>query len=69
MKHFKSLSNCCILRKISDFSEINLNYLYAMIGLGVACSQHFAGLPGGRVNLQGLVPGGLGGGPYSHGVV
>lgn len=40
-----------------------------MIGLGVACSQHFAGLPGGRVNLQGLVPGGLGGGPYSRGVV
>ena len=46
-----------------------LNIKRSMIGLGVACSQHFAGLPGGRVNLQGLVPGGLGGGPYSRGVV
>ena len=27
----------------------------------VACSQHFAGLPGGRVGGQDLAPGGLGG--------
>ena len=27
----------------------------------LACSQHFAGLPGGRVGGQGLAPGGVGG--------
>ena len=27
----------------------------------LACSQHFAGLPGGRVGGQDLAPGGLGG--------
>ena len=32
----------------------------AVMSLGVACSQHLAGLLGGRVDWQGLAPGGLG---------
>ena len=32
-----------------------------MICVGVACSQHFAGLLGGLVEWQDLPPGGLGG--------
>ena len=27
----------------------------------MACSQHFAGIPGGRVGGQGMAPGGVGG--------
>ena len=34
----------------------------------IACSQHFAGLPGGRVGGQDLAPGGLGGQLYDGGV-
>ena len=32
-----------------------------MVCIGMACSQHLAGLPGGRVGGQGLAPGGFGG--------
>ena len=32
-----------------------------MIWFGLACKQHFAGLPGGRVGGLGLAPGGAGG--------
>ena len=32
-----------------------------MVWFDLACSQHFAGLPGGRVGGQGLAPGGVGG--------
>ena len=34
--------------------------LMTVMGLGVACSQHLAGLLGERVDWQGLAPGGLG---------
>ena len=32
-----------------------------MVCIGMACSQHLAGLPGGRVGGQGMAPGGFGG--------
>ena len=32
-----------------------------MFWFWLACSQHFAGLPGGQVGGQGLAPGGVGG--------
>ena len=32
-----------------------------MVCIGMACSQHLAGLPGGRVGGQGMAPGGVGG--------
>ena len=32
-----------------------------MFWIGLACSQHFAGLPGGRVGGQGMAPGVIGG--------
>ena len=32
-----------------------------MVWFWMACTQHFAGVPGGRVGGQGMAPGGVGG--------